>query len=138
MHLIVEAKNAKALSRGMQGLKVRIARALNRVMERKGRVFSDRYHSRILRTPTETHRALMYVMKNRRRHLAQYGKTRPRGWLDPYSSAVFLPDFDGGWVERRAVYPRPRDVQRPGTWLMQEGWRKGGRADPSTVPGPSG
>ena len=36
LHLIVEAENSDALSRGMQGLAIRIAKALNSLMERAG------------------------------------------------------------------------------------------------------
>lgn len=54
LHLIVEADSSRALSRGMQGLCVRIAKALNRMMRRSGRVFADHYHSRMVRTPAES------------------------------------------------------------------------------------
>jgi len=53
MHLLVEAQDQKVLARGMCGLGVRIAKGLNRVMERHGKVLDERYHARILRTPTE-------------------------------------------------------------------------------------
>src|SRR5688572_21520111 len=62
IHMIVEAENKKALSRFMAGLKIRIARAINRAMGRSGRVFADRYHPRILRTPTQVRNAIRYVM----------------------------------------------------------------------------
>jgi REP element-mobilizing transposase RayT len=42
VHLIVEADDNRALSRGMQGLTIRMARSLNRVMQRRGSVFADR------------------------------------------------------------------------------------------------
>src|SRR3954465_5189082 len=51
IHLVVEARDETFLSRGMQGLAVRIARAINRVAGRKGRVFADHYFARELRTP---------------------------------------------------------------------------------------
>jgi REP element-mobilizing transposase RayT len=54
LHFLVEAEDARSLSRGMQGLNVRMARALNRSMQRRGRVFSDRYHAVILQSPTQT------------------------------------------------------------------------------------
>src|SRR5277367_3698281 len=38
LHLLVEAKDHRALSRGMNGLGVRVAKGLNRVMERSGKV----------------------------------------------------------------------------------------------------
>ncbi len=51
VHLLVEAKDRNALTRGMQGLSIRVAKALNKLWGRKGKVFADRYHDRILRTP---------------------------------------------------------------------------------------
>src|SRR5260370_128987 len=50
IHLLVEADYDHALSRGAQGLNVRIARAINRALERKGRVFSDRYEAELLKS----------------------------------------------------------------------------------------
>ncbi|HEU4576916.1 MAG TPA: hypothetical protein VFS67_01580 [Polyangiaceae bacterium] len=44
--LRVTATDRRALARGMQGLSVRIARAVNRLLERKGRLFVDRYDVR--------------------------------------------------------------------------------------------
>jgi hypothetical protein len=82
----------------MQGLGIRLARGLNTLMKRRGRVVADRYHARLLATPLELRRALLYVLNNTRRHAAQRGADAlaqlPRGWLDPFSSA---PVFDG-WV----------------------------------------
>jgi hypothetical protein len=37
----------------MQALQIRAARALNQAQDRRDRVFADRFHARILRTPTE-------------------------------------------------------------------------------------
>ena len=90
VHLLVEAPDRTALARAMKGLGVRIARALNRVMRRSGRVVGDRYHAHILRTPSEVTRARQYLLSNARKH---YGRTsrdsyvtvaplvRPRTWL---------------------------------------------------------
>src|SRR5260221_7338375 len=64
IHLVVEAIDKRALSRGMQGLAIRIARAVNRAARRKGRVFSDHYFARELKTPTEVRRAVRYVLDN--------------------------------------------------------------------------
>jgi REP element-mobilizing transposase RayT len=41
LHLIAEADDKASLSRGMQGLNVRIARALNRLLQRSGSLFAD-------------------------------------------------------------------------------------------------
>jgi hypothetical protein len=42
----VSARDSERLARGMQGLAIRFARALNRTAGRKGRVFTDRYEVR--------------------------------------------------------------------------------------------
>jgi REP element-mobilizing transposase RayT len=86
LHLIAEATDARALGRGMQGLEVRIAKGLNHMMGRKGRVFADRYHARILRTPTEVRRAVNYVVENQRKHAAECGRPLPPTYRDPFSS----------------------------------------------------
>ena len=57
MHLVVEAKGREALSQGMKGLKVRMARGLNGALSRRGKVFSDRYHAHVLKTPREVRNA---------------------------------------------------------------------------------
>src|SRR4051812_16845088 len=87
LHLLVEARDQRALSRGMNGLGVRVARGLNRVMQRHGGVLADRYHAHILRSPTEARRARAYLLQNARKH---YGHATP----DPYTSSrpVIEPD----------------------------------------------
>jgi putative transposase len=81
VHLLVEAAHELSLSRAMNGLGTRIARRLNRVMQRRGKVLDDRYHGRILRTPTEVRRARTYLLQNAHKH---YGHAGP----DPYASIV--------------------------------------------------
>jgi REP element-mobilizing transposase RayT len=87
IHLLVEAPNRRALARAIQGLSIRVAKGLNRMMGRTGRVFDDRYHARVLRTPTEVRHAIHYVLENARKHAAQRGETYAPGYVDPYSSA---------------------------------------------------
>lgn len=48
LHFIVEADHNRALSEGMQGLTIRLAKGLNRMMGSRGRVFADRYHAHVL------------------------------------------------------------------------------------------
>jgi putative transposase len=76
MHLLVEASDRRALGRGMKGLGVRIARGLNRVMQRRGTVLGDRYHSHILKTPTEVKNARHYIMTNAHKHYDCVGPDR--------------------------------------------------------------
>lgn len=128
LHAIVEARDECALGRAMKGLCVRIARALNRAIDRRGRVFADRYHARPLRTPREVRHALAYTLNNARKH-----GVRVEG-LDPCSSASA---FDG-WRERGArllvawVAP-PVTVAR--SWLLRVGWRRHGPIGVAEVPG---
>ena len=81
VHLIVEAPDRVALGRAMKGLGVRVAKGLNRVMGRKGKVLGDRYHGRILRSPTHAKRARFYLLQNAQKH---YGIVGP----DPYTSTT--------------------------------------------------
>jgi len=73
IHLLVEASDRTALMRGMQGLGVRVARRLNRLMTRSGRVVADRYHARVLRTPVEVRNARRYLLTNARHHFGVVG-----------------------------------------------------------------
>jgi len=60
LHLLVEADSDASLARGMQGLTIRIAKGVNRVLGRRGIVWADRFHARALRTPREVRNALVY------------------------------------------------------------------------------
>lgn len=68
LHLIAEANDRRALARGMQGLSIRVARAVNARLGRKGKLFADRYHARALKTPRTVRLALRYVLLNVRKH----------------------------------------------------------------------
>ena len=138
VHLIVEAKDADALGRGMKALGIRFAKAVNRVLARTGKVFRDRYHHQVLKTPTQVRNALKYVLLNARRHAKRLtGAVR----LDPCSSARW---FDGWKRGSRRLEHEARGrpgggvfaIALPHTWLLQEGWRRAGPAvDPAAVPG---
>jgi len=122
LHFIVEAEDARAIARGMQGLLVRVAKALNREWGRRGRVLGDRYHARVLRTPSEVRTALVYVLQNARKHGA-----RILG-IDAFSSGVWFE----GWSDRVARAARP--IARAGTWLLTTGWLRGGRLSTHETP----
>ena len=142
IHLIIEATSRLVLARGMQGFQVSAARKLNAAIgahtgrPRRGTVFADRYHARIIRAPIEARRALAYVLNNWRKH-DEHEDQHLRGWsVDLFSSA---PSFDG-WsdVDRRAIV-LPRDyepllVSRPTTWLLRDGWRQHGLISSTHVP----
>ena len=120
IHLICEADDRRALSRGMQGLTVRIARRLNRRLGRRGKLFAQRYHARILRSPREVRHALIYVLNNRRHHAES---ALSPNWIDPCSSG---PWFTGWRRTIRLHWAKPQGdppVVPPGTWLLEHGWR---------------
>ena len=131
VHLVVEARDAAALGRGMKSVGARLARAVNRVFGRQGAVLEGRYHVRALRTPQEVRGALRYLLLNARRHSRRPASRELR--LDPASSARW---FDG-WLGRgRRVAEDVPAVAAGRTWLLREGWRRHGLLDPTEVPGP--
>ncbi len=115
LHFIVEA-DACALSGGVNGLLVRIARALNALWCRGGKLFDDRYHARPLTTPREVRAALVYVLDNARRHGAAVAGT------DAFTSGAW---FDG-WAQRAPSPLRSRPGVEPHTWLLRVGRRRHG------------
>ena len=130
VHLLVEAKGKEALSRGVTGLSVRMSKNLNRRWGRKGTVFADRFHSRVLGSPTEVRNVLGYVFKNRQRHAG----TDAVREFDSRSSAML---FDG-WEEMEAMELvgdyRPLVPAR--TWMLSKGWKEaGGKLSLYATPG---
>jgi REP element-mobilizing transposase RayT len=121
LHLLVETDEPMRFARAVQGLAIRIARAVNRALGRHGAVFADRYHTRALRTPREVRHALVYVLQNWRKH-----GHRERGF-DPCSSAM---RFDG-WKGVAAI-ANAFDSAR--TLLARCGWRGLGLLDPRERP----
>jgi putative transposase len=101
LHLIVEADDSEMLSRGMQGLGIRLAKALNKAMGRKGTLFDDHYHSHLLKTPSEVACAIAYVRTNAERHYGRAGQD--------YFSSEHLE-----WRELLAP---------AATWLLDVGWK---------------
>jgi putative transposase len=128
VHLVVETESTMAMSRAMQGLAVRLALAVNRTMNRRGKVFADRFHDRVLRTPRQVRNALAYVLCNARKHGVA---PRRSGWTDPFSSAAM---FDG-WLRVRPDASTTALVATAHTWLLRVGWRRGGLLDPDHCPG---
>jgi REP element-mobilizing transposase RayT len=137
VHLIVEAEDKAALGRGMQGFQVSAARNINTVLgdgvrRRRGKVFADRYHVEVITTPTRARHVIGYVLSNWRHHGEDLSGL-PSTWLvDPFSSAISFPDWteleDQPWMwPIRATYD-PLMVRRPQSWLLREGWKRGGAA----------
>jgi putative transposase len=124
LHLVVEADTPTRLTRGVQGLAVRTAKAINRVLRRHGSVWAERFHARVLATPREVRNALVYVLNNVRKHVPGM-----RG-LDPRSSARFFT----GWRTAVARVIGRVPVAEPRTWLAAVGWRRHGLIDVDQAP----
>ena len=125
LHFLVEARDRRALSRGLQGLLIRVAKALNRLWQRNGRVFADRYHDRILKTPREVRNAIRYVLGNGKKHAAEGREVAVPAAIDTFTSA---PWFDGfrETVTGRGIEAMPRPVTDANTWMLTIGWRRHG------------
>jgi putative transposase len=118
-HLIVEAKDKTALTRGLQGLEIRVAKAVNRASGRHGKVFADRYHAHILKTPTEVRYAVDYVRRNFHHHVwKRHQRAVPPTWRDPFSSAsneaLWDLELEGGELVGALI------VARPETWMLKQ------------------
>lgn len=136
VHLVTEATHAQRLSRGVQGLTVRIARRLNAALRRRGRVFAERYHARPLTTPRDVRNVLAYVLLNEQRHLFKSRRLCLGPWyFDPCSSAA---EFDG-WRPIHGLDPPPpprREVTAPPRCnLLRVLWRRHGLIAPNEIPG---
>ena len=160
IHLLVEAEGRAALAKGMKAFEISAAKHLNAAVSkaggwwarvklrrqgkplpkrRKGRVFADRYHSTVIRTPKHARHELAYVLNNWRKH-GEHRKDAARGWkIDPFATGWLFQ----GWKERegepfawklRETY-EPMPVWWPRTWLLKEGWRRYGLISTHEVPG---
>ena len=122
LHFLVEAEDKLALTKGMAALAISLARRINTVCARRGKVFA-RYHATVITNPRQTRNALAYVLNNWRHHREDEGSLRSRVTaIDPYSTGYA---FDG-WrepalVERPDFEPLPSVL--PETWLLRVGWR---------------
>lgn len=139
-HLIVETHDRIALSRGMQRLNIRCAKALNRLAKRHGPVFRDRYHANPMRKPRIVRATLAYVLLNNRRHRSKWHQYLPKDPLPDFFSSGR--HFDG-WAQPPPKPPRPKadndptddDVVAPRTWLLRSGWLRHGLIRLDEVPG---
>ena len=132
IHLIIEAKDKHLMACGMKSLGARIAKAINRVFDRRGPALRGRFHSHVLRTPREVRNALAYVLLNIRHHLVATSRKLPAPQIDEASSATW---FDG-WKDFMADPPAwPKEVAAAETWLLNVGWRRHRLIGLEEVPG---
>ena len=125
LHMICEADGARSLGRAMQGMKVRIARRLNRLWNRSGTVFADRYHREDLTTPSQVRNCIRYVLQNRFRHRLTASCSN-RYSPDPYSSGQWFTGWQESYLAPTTEDLTSAPVVEPQTWLLSTGWRRNG------------
>jgi REP-associated tyrosine transposase len=135
LHLMIEADGNASLAKGIQSLTVRLARNLNGLLRRRGPVFSDRYHLRILKTPREAHLALSYILNNARRHAFKEGVSLERDFVDPISSSFIFKGWANFPANAKMYGFDPPELPKAKTWLLRVGWQKHGLLDVRRVPG---
>jgi putative transposase len=141
LHNIIEAADREVVARTIQGFASILARAFNRVLARKGQLWEERYHRHDLKTPTEVHHALGYVLQNFRKHAVVENISARMASLDPFSSAAWFDgwDEDGqdaarrlrAWLEERGFR---RCTAEARTFLLRVGWAKIGKIAGQFVP----
>ena len=129
LHLLVEADDKSSLSRGIMGLAIRVARAVNRALRRTGRVWDDRFHARALRSPREVRHAIVYVLMNAKKHLLGAPN------VDPCSSAASFTGWTSPLLCGAALIADDQMTCPPETWLLRVGWRRYGLIAPTERPG---
>jgi len=131
LHLVCEAHDKASLGRGLKGLQVRIAKALNKLLGRRGAVFPTRYHARILKTPREVRNALRYRAAVRAQQRATPHEAHALAELDgPMLLGAVLQR-----LERRRIKPTPRRrARRPAHVASEEGLAKTPPASPKRSP----
>lgn len=123
VHLIVEANDKSFLRAGAAGLAVRMARALNRALDRRGGVWAERYHALAMTTPRHVRNTLVYVLFNARKHdPAMFGidVCSSARWFDSFRDDCHVRDGPPVLGESESIVARPR------TWLLSIGWRRHG------------
>jgi REP element-mobilizing transposase RayT len=124
LHLIVEADDKVSLERGLTGVAIRLARAINRTLRRKGHLWGDRYDARALKTPREVRDAFAYVLLNWKKHVED-----AKGF-DPCSSSAW---FDG-WKSPPPAPDGESPVLPAETTLARTAWRRFGPISTSERP----
>ncbi|MEP7052095.1 MAG: transposase [Pseudomonadota bacterium] len=120
LHLILEAESAQLLSSGVRGIMVRIARRVNNLLSRGGRLWVDRWHGHALKTPREVRNTLRYVLQN---HLKHRSANTP---LDPLSSAQWFNGFTTP-IPRAFRSVGPPCVAAAQSWRRRVGWQRQGK-----------
>jgi hypothetical protein len=131
LHLIVEAESRRALSAGMRGLSIRVARAVNELLLRRGKFSADRWHGRALGSPREVRNSfarfrhpettvsrrsggISQLQSNACGRVGASSCSRSEALDRPASSCLECIPIrgDSGWCRRGAARQRPRNRGR--------------------------
>jgi REP element-mobilizing transposase RayT len=135
LHALAEASSADALSRGVRAFQISAARHINKLQSRRGRVFADRYHARILTTPKAVRIALHYVLNNWRKHAEDRRLPFSRWPVDLYSTGLGFTGWSDLPTWTAPASYQPLHTRAPATWLLTTGWRRAGAISVHGVPG---
>jgi REP element-mobilizing transposase RayT len=143
VHLLVEAQDKLALSRGLQGFQISAARNINTLLgngrrRRRGRVFTDRYFASAITSPRQARHVLSYTLNNWRKHKEDLDGVASAWLVDPFSSGISF----SGWKEledKHFMWPvgetyDPLFVRLPQSWLLREAWKLSGSISAREVP----
>ncbi len=137
IHLIAEGKDKKQMGKAMQAFTLSLAKSINRTCKRKGKVFVDRYHLHILKTPLEVKNALKYVFKNAAKHYSL------ENIFDPYSSLIAFKEKERLLGQAGFIIPKILSsfdeiyhhlqsiihiIDPARSWLLKTGWTKAAKA----------
>jgi REP element-mobilizing transposase RayT len=120
VHLICEADDRLALSKGVRALSISAAHRLNVAIgeergteRRRGRVFTDRYNAKVIGSARQCRNELAYVLR---------GSTRIRRGVANRDPALLR---NIGFTAFRNIGSRvPLPVSYPTTWLLTSGWTR--------------
>ena len=124
IHLLVEADDRECLIRGMRGLTTRLARNLNKHWGRKGKLFTDRYHSKPIEDAEHGENTIAYLGRNDLKHNSAYTITPSIPAPPPWPTAAgpratcastsWTPASRSPWTPQSCP-PEPRCSRTPGS-----------------------
>lgn len=152
IHMIVEADSNKELANGMRSLGCRFAKLVLKTRRERARsgshsknsdvnagsgIFAGRYHTRILKTPTEAKNAIAYVLLNHSKHtnfvehiddfssgyhFQNWKALLGRNFKHLIQDQIEFRDENGGYAGLEQALSQPR------SWLAKVGWMKSSSA----------
>jgi putative transposase len=122
IHLIAEARSNQALARGMMSLTASIRAALKSIFGHVGKVLAGRFHTHLLKTPSEMKHALKYVFFNHAKHCGM------KPFIDFFFSAALFAEIhlflDTQIEDNKWLWPARAALAQPESWMQAVGWKR--------------